>query len=556
MSKDAEHKTITTASNKVILLCLDVCVCFFQDSYRFKHEASIKCQRSTVTGGLKWMFDINSIVHCSRLFLFEHIYFFNYMYISAGKLPVLEDSVVGPQQSSISVTDFKSYLPNDGVDLTRKELSALDATKTGGLLLTDIVTLAARQAEMIGSGRTTGNLVEKGNATVTSVEDMDSKDSGLDYQGTFKSETQESLELYPQPETMSVEESNGSINDSSLNSDMYKTVKVEYVDDYDADTDVEDYSYTTMTPKKKKPKTKYKKKSKKQKGERDTEKVFCSDCNKTYSSRKNYEIHLQKNNGKCYFECEYCSKVFYYKKSKLDVHIRSAHTKERPYVCEVCGKGYVTPDKLRIHVRVHTGEKPCVCDQCGKAFYSLGQLSIHKNYHHIWKQEPHMFKCEECHSGFSSKNYLKYHMKVIHCKTRDYLCTKCPKRFKSTDGLKYHLKFTHAERSAYKCDKCDKTFKAPAGLRRHKMTHLSIIPKRFVCTVCEKAFIEKEKLKMHMNVHTGEKPYKCNMCDFRCAFSGNLSKHKRTHTGNVKDMVAMVHVNDTPDTNVQSLNGE
>lgn len=325
---------------------------------------------------------------------------------------------------------------------------------------------------------------------------------------------------------------------SKQNENLFKTVKVEYNDDYDADTDVESYATTLTNVKAKqiKKNSQSSKKSKEAKSEPDAS-IYCKDCRRTFNSRQKYDLHLQKNNGKCYFECEYCSKVFYFKRSKLDVHVRSAHTKERPYVCDVCGKGYVTSDKLRIHIRVHTGEKPCVCDVCGKAFYSLGQLSIHKNYHHVWKQYPQMFKCDQCGSGFSSKHYLRYHLKVIHCKTKDFHCHKCGKAFKSSDSLRYHLKFTHADGNKYKCDTCEKTFKAPAGLRRHKYKNHTTVEKRFACTICDKAFVEKDKLKMHINVHTGEKPFKCNMCDFRCAFSGNLSKHKKTHSSKVVNLL-------------------
>ena len=32
-----------------------------------------------------------------------------------------------------------------------------------------------------------------------------------------------------------------------------------------------------------------------------------------------------------------------------------------------------------------------------------------------------------------------------------------------------------------------------------------------------------------MNIHTGEKPYQCDKCDFACAARANLHSHKKIH---------------------------
>ena len=48
---------------------------------------------------------------------------------------------------------------------------------------------------------------------------------------------------------------------------------------------------------------------------------------------------------------------------------------------------------------------------------------------------------------------------------------------------------------------------------------------QFGCPICSKFMKNQRDMKRHIMVHTGEKPFTCNYCDFACNFQGSLNRH-------------------------------
>ena len=66
-------------------------------------------------------------------------------------------------------------------------------------------------------------------------------------------------------------------------------------------------------------------------------------------------------------------------------------------------------------------------------------------------------------------------------------------------------------------------------MKAHLIIHSGEKP--FKCDLCEQKFTKKAYLKSHLKIHTGEKPFKCEYCETEFTEKCNLKKHiSRIHT--------------------------
>ena len=70
---------------------------------------------------------------------------------------------------------------------------------------------------------------------------------------------------------------------------------------------------------------------------------------------------------------------------------------------------------------------------------------------------------------------------------------------------------------------------APGPSRKRRSSGPRV--KNNYCHLCEKSYESSYKLKLHMNAHTGERPFVCEFCGKGFARGPNLNAHRRVHTG-------------------------
>ncbi|KAM9306809.1 uncharacterized protein KZ484_000187 isoform 3-T4 [Pholidichthys leucotaenia] len=247
----------------------------------------------------------------------------------------------------------------------------------------------------------------------------------------------------------------------------------------------------------------------------------CNICGKKFYRKGHLLVHMRIHTDDKPYSCEICGQSFT-QSGNLKAHMRR-HTGEKPYSCKLCEKSFTEHIKLKIHMRIHTGEKPYSCEICGQSFTQSGHFKAHMRSH--TGEKP--YSCKSCEKRFTEHVKLKIHMRT-HTGEQPYLCETCGRSFGRRDALKSHTRI-HTGEKPYSCEMCGQSFNRHDMLKNHTRIHTGEKP--YSCETCGQRFTEYGTLVSHMRSHTGEKPYSCEMCRQSFTLRSNLKTHMKIHTG-------------------------
>ena len=81
------------------------------------------------------------------------------------------------------------------------------------------------------------------------------------------------------------------------------------------------------------------------------------------------------------------------------------------------------------------------------------------------------------------------------------------------------------DRNKYTCQYCEKEFVSLSSHRTHLYLHGLKENRDHECLKCGKRFGTPKDLIKHQRIHSGEKPFCCEKCDYRTAQKSNLTQH-------------------------------
>ncbi|XP_038221171.1 zinc finger protein 658B-like isoform X4 [Zerene cesonia] len=270
--------------------------------------------------------------------------------------------------------------------------------------------------------------------------------------------------------------------------------------------------------------------------------IRCKLCNDIISDLNNLRCHLVKVHNKNVdanitddvlpfkvtkdiFNCAVCEEKF--DEYKTLNHHMNVHYQN--FICEQCGTGFITPERLRTHAFSHeSGSFPC--GSCDKVYRSMNAKNEH--FANVHKQV-RRHRCPHCPETFRNYFQRNKHISSVHgLKLKEFKCTLCTKVFTSSGKLGVHVRTVHLKLKRHACDLCEWKFYSKSELKEHMVRHGG--ERKFHCNVCKKAYARKYTLREHMRIHENDRRFICSYCGGSFVQKCSLKHHVKVNHPTVK----------------------
>ncbi|XP_032537348.1 zinc finger protein 99-like [Chiroxiphia lanceolata] len=340
------------------------------------------------------------------------------------------------------------------------------------------------------------------------------------------------------------------------------------------------------------------------KGHKERPPYQCPQCDYSCTTFSCLLTHMYWHAGYKLYQCRFCSFFSLYFASM--VRHSSIHTGAKPCSWEFCQSAFSSSLELKRHRRLHTGTETCQgqeldcvsgrkrtrrslknysCDECNLVFYTKGDLNLHKTFHEQFKANGYTDQSNKYHKICKGESDSQGHVSLfgrendclsgamlaseVDCEQagdmqgNKKMCSgnKFPENSLGSNSLAIAGNRSEVAQTSHKMDavlyKEEPLFKSEAShsqVQDDNAYHNSVENSKdscsstlntfrtYMCQHCSYATDVQNNFRLHLKIHTDEKPFVCKDCNKTFKTSNHLQKHSLLHVKNEQELDSCFYV--------------